>query len=106
MGDTIFFDVVCCEQNWHQQKKKKKKKDTNKKYVNCWCSFLKVILQFPLFSAVVCLSIYSSETISVRFAAIGVSVVERLHLLTSSQLVSGLLFPQQLSAVMEQVTWQ
>lgn len=41
-----------------------------------------------------------------RFAAIGVGVVERLHLLIGSQLFSGLLFPRQLSAVVEQVTRQ
>lgn len=61
----------------------------------------------PPYPKLLCsLSIYSSEAISVRFAAIGVGVVERLHLLIGSQFFSGLLFPRQLSAVVEQVTRQ
>lgn len=41
-----------------------------------------------------------------RFVAIGIGVVERLHLLFVGPLVSGILFPLQVSAVIEQVTWQ
>lgn len=54
----------------------------------------------------VALSLYSSEAVAVRFVAIGIGVVERLHLLFVGPLVSGILFPLQVSAVIEQVTWQ
>lgn len=47
-----------------------------------------------------------SEAVAVRFAAVGLWVVERLHLLPGGLLVSGLLFPQQVSAVVEQVSRQ
>lgn len=38
--------------------------------------------------------------------AVGLAVVERLHLPARTLLVSGLLFPHQLSAMVEQVTRQ
>lgn len=54
----------------------------------------------------VSLSLHSSEAVAVRFVAVGLSVVERLHLLLGGTLVSGLLFPDQVSAVVEQVARQ
>lgn len=52
------------------------------------------------------LSLHSSDAVAVRFVAVGPVVVERLHLLFGGPLVSGLLFSQQLSAVVEQVSRQ
>lgn len=52
------------------------------------------------------LSLHSSDAVAVRFVAVGPGVIERLHLLFGGPLVSGLLFPQQLSAVVEQVSRQ
>lgn len=52
------------------------------------------------------LSLNSSDAVAVRFEAVGPAVVERLHLLFGGPLVLGLLFPQQLSAVVEQVSRQ
>lgn len=52
------------------------------------------------------LSLHSGEAVAVRFVAVGLGVVERLHLLLGGPLVPGLLFPDQLSAVVEQVTRQ
>lgn len=52
------------------------------------------------------LSLHSSEAVGVRFEAVGLCVVERLHLLFGCPFVTGLLFPQQMSAVVEQVGGQ
>lgn len=52
------------------------------------------------------LSLHSSEAVAVRFVAVGLGVVQCLHLLLGGPLVSGLLFPDQVSAVVEQVSRQ
>lgn len=52
------------------------------------------------------LSLHSSEAVGVWFEAVGLGVVERLHLLFGCPFVAGLFFPQQLSAVVEQVGGQ
>lgn len=52
------------------------------------------------------LSLHSREAVGVRFEAVGLGVVERLHLLFGCPFVAGLLFPQQMSAVVEQVGGQ
>lgn len=46
------------------------------------------------------------NAVAVGFMAIGLCVVECLQLLTGSALVSRLLFPHKVSAVVEQVTRQ
>lgn len=52
------------------------------------------------------LGVSSSDSIAVRFVAVGFSVLEGLHLLTGRLLVSDSLFFQQVFTVEEQVTWQ
>ena len=52
------------------------------------------------------LSLHSGEAVAVRLVAVGLGVVERLHLLSAGPLVSGRLFHQQGPAVVKQVTRQ
>jgi len=52
------------------------------------------------------LRLHSSEAVALGFVAVGLAVVERLQLLSGRPLFSGLLFPQQLPAVVVQVTRQ
>lgn len=54
----------------------------------------------------VILRLDSSDSVAVGLVAIGLCVVECLHLLTGSPLVSGFFFPQQVSAMVVQVTRQ
>lgn len=54
----------------------------------------------------IALSLYGSEAVAVRFVAVGLVVVEHQHFLFGGPFVSRLLFPHQLSAVVEQVTRQ
>lgn len=54
----------------------------------------------------VTLSLHGGEAVAVRFVAVGLAVVQCLQLLSGSPLVSVRLFPNELFAVVEQVTWQ
>lgn len=55
----------------------------------------------------ICLSICLSVAVVVRLVeAVGFGGLQSFHLLNGRLTVSGLLFPQQVSAVEKQVTWQ
>lgn len=52
------------------------------------------------------LSLHGGQAVALRFVTVGPGVVKRLDLRSRSVLVAGRLFPNQVSTVVEQVSWQ
>lgn len=110
-GLSIFCDMVSCgEQNVHQQWPNTSHIKT--KYQWIAAAHFEGTYKHksynsrdpPLLHAA--LSLHGGDPVAVRFVTVGLGVIERLHLLSAGPLVPGFLFPDQVSAVVEQVTRQ